>query len=78
MDEYSGQQRLSVAVLFGGASHEHDISQKSAEEVLRALPEDRYAVTPILIGRSGEWTVTDRFGRGGVTRRVVPAIGANN
>ncbi len=75
MDKYSGQQRLSVALLFGGVSHEHDISQKSAEQVLRVLPEDRYAVTPILIDRSGNWIMNDRSGREGISRRVFPVIG---
>ena len=45
----------NVAILFGGISTEHDISLKSADNVISALPADRY--TPVLIGidRAGSW-----------------------
>jgi D-alanine---(R)-lactate ligase len=47
--------RITVAILFGGASDEHDISIKSATEIVGALDPDRY--DPVLIGitRTGAW-----------------------
>ena len=45
----------NVAIIFGGISTEHDISLKSADNVISALPKDRY--NPVLIGidRDGAW-----------------------
>ena len=45
----------NVAILFGGISTEHDISLKSADNVIAQLPADRY--TPVFIGitREGAW-----------------------
>ena len=46
---------LNVAIIFGGISTEHDISLKSADNVIRCLPADRF--NPVLIGidRDGAW-----------------------
>lgn len=46
---------LNVAIIFGGISTEHDISLKSADNVIAQLPADRF--TPVLIGidRTGAW-----------------------
>ena len=47
--------KLTVAVLFGGASTEHDVSQLSVTSVLRELDRDKYEILPVGITRSGEW-----------------------
>jgi D-alanine-D-alanine ligase len=47
--------RLRVAVLAGGRSSEHAISQVSARSVLEALDPSRYETTSIAIGRDGRW-----------------------
>ena len=46
---------INVAILFGGISTEHDISLKSADNVIAQLPRDRF--NPVLIGidRAGAW-----------------------
>ncbi len=46
---------INVAILFGGISSEHDISLKSADNVIKQLPTDRFR--PVLIGidREGAW-----------------------
>ena len=46
--------RKKIALLFGGASNEHEVSLRSAYAVYRHLPAD---CTPILIGitRDGDW-----------------------
>lgn len=49
--------RISVAVLMGGASGEHDVSLASGRGILDNLPADRYAALPVVIGRDGAWTV---------------------
>jgi D-alanine-D-alanine ligase len=48
-------RRLRVAVLAGGRSSEHAISQESARSVLEALDPARYESTAIAIGRDGRW-----------------------
>ena len=50
--------RLRVAVLAGGRSSEHQISQESARSVLEALDPARYETTTIEIGRDGRWEIT--------------------
>lgn len=39
--------KIKVAVLFGGASNEHDISLISASNVISSIPKDKYDVTCI-------------------------------
>ena len=45
----------TVAILFGGISTEHDISLKSADNVIAALPKDRFEPVYIGIDRAGSW-----------------------
>ena len=45
----------NVAILFGGISTEHDISLKSADNVISALPVDRFKPVFIGIDRAGSW-----------------------
>ena len=46
---------VNVAILFGGISTEHDISLKSAGNVIAQLPRDRFRPVPIGITRAGAW-----------------------
>ncbi len=46
---------VNVAVIFGGISTEHDISLKSADNVIAALPADRFVPVMIGIDRAGSW-----------------------
>src|SRR5262245_54766834 len=48
-------RRLRVGVLYGGRSGEHEISLRSAINVIRALRPSRYEVVPIAIGKRGRW-----------------------
>ena len=48
-----------VAVLFGGASNEHEISKLSAASVISALNEEKYFILPIYITRDGRWFLYD-------------------
>ncbi|MBR4309174.1 MAG: D-alanine--D-alanine ligase [Oscillospiraceae bacterium] len=47
--------KLSVCVLFGGISPEHEVSLRSAESVLNHLNPEKYHIFPIGITRAGEW-----------------------
>lgn len=47
--------RLTVCVLFGGVSSEHNISQKSADTVFKALDPHRYDVIAVGITKDGRW-----------------------
>jgi len=49
------ENRLHVAVLFGGRSGEHDVSLMSARSVLSVLDPARYEVTQVGITREGAW-----------------------
>jgi D-alanine-D-alanine ligase len=51
---------LTVGVLFGGRSGEHDVSLCSAASVVAALDPARYSVVAIGIDRDGRWYVQDR------------------
>ena len=46
---------LTLALIFGGRSAEHEISLSSAQAVLRALDPAKYHVMPVGITRAGVW-----------------------
>ena len=48
-------KKLSVCVLFGGMSPEHEVSLRSAEFVLNSLDKEKYNVFPVGITKSGDW-----------------------
>lgn len=47
--------KLTVGVVFGGRSVEHEISLLSAKSILQNLDPKRYLVFPIFIERNGTW-----------------------
>ena len=44
-----------IAVLFGGASSEHEVSLLSASSVVRKIPKDKYDVVTVGITKDGRW-----------------------
>ena len=48
-------KKLSVCVLFGGMSPEHEVSLRSAESVLNNLDPDKYNIVPVGITKTGDW-----------------------
>ena len=48
-------RKLTVAVLFGGRSGEHEVSLMSARSVLSVLDRSRYNVVEIGITHQGTW-----------------------
>jgi D-alanine-D-alanine ligase len=53
------RRRISVGLLYGGRSAEHDVSRASAANVLRALDPDKYQVSLIGISKDGRWLICD-------------------
>ncbi|MFW6281850.1 MAG: D-alanine--D-alanine ligase family protein [bacterium] len=47
--------KLSVALLFGGRSQEHEISIMSARSVYSVLDKEKYTVIPFAISKKGHW-----------------------
>ena len=48
-------KKLSVCVLFGGMSPEHEVSLRSAEYVLGCLDPEKYNIFPVGITKEGDW-----------------------
>ncbi len=48
-------KKLSVCVLFGGISPEHEVSLRSAESVLRNMDSEKYNIFPVGITKNGDW-----------------------
>ncbi|MDR1598913.1 MAG: D-alanine--D-alanine ligase [Oscillospiraceae bacterium] len=51
--------KLSLLVLYGGASEEREVSIKSAREFARHLDTDKYAPIYVYIAREGFWSLAD-------------------
>ncbi len=49
--------KVTVAILFGGISNEHEISCLSANSILHEIDRDKYRVIPIGITKAGRWVV---------------------
>jgi D-alanine-D-alanine ligase len=47
--------KISVAVVYGGRSGEHEVSLRSARAVIDALDPSRYVVEEFCIGKDGKW-----------------------
>ncbi len=48
-------KKLSVCILFGGMSPEHEVSLRSAESVLNNIDPDKYNIFPVGITKEGDW-----------------------
>lgn len=48
-------RKLRVGVLLGGRSAEHEVSLRSAKNVVMALNQDKYEITLLGIDKQGEW-----------------------
>ena len=50
------KKKLKIGVLFGGKSAEHEISIRSAENVIKALNKKKYRVIPVKINKNGKFS----------------------
>ncbi len=48
-------KNVSVCILFGGISPEHEVTLRSAESVLNNIDKEKYHVLPVGITREGQW-----------------------
>ena len=48
-------KNLSVCILFGGVSPEHEVSLRSAEAVLNNIDKGKYNIFPVGITKEGKW-----------------------
>lgn len=46
---------ITVALIFGGRSAEHEVSLRSSASVFLAMDKDRYRIIPIMISKEGAW-----------------------
>ncbi len=53
------QKEVTVAVLMGGMSSEHDVSLHSGAGVVKALQAQGYTAVPVVISRTGTWRFFD-------------------
>jgi D-alanine-D-alanine ligase len=53
------QEKIRVAVLYGGRSGEHEVSLNSATNVIQQLDRSRFEVVPIGIDKEGAWFLGD-------------------
>ena len=63
-------KKLSVCILFGGVSSEHEVSLRSAESVLNHIDKDKYNIFPVGITKDGDWILF-----GGKDYGMLPAPG---
>ena len=61
-------RKLSVCVLFGGISPEHEVSLRSAESVLNNMDPEKYNIFPVGITKDGDWILF-----GGTDYSMLPA-----
>lgn len=52
-------EKLTVAILFGGASSEHDVSCVSAKGILSNINKEKYNIIMLSITKNGEWYLFD-------------------
>lgn len=48
-------KKLTIGIIFGGRSQEHEVSLMSAESVMKALDRKKYRIVPIGITKEGKW-----------------------
>lgn len=52
-------QKLTLAILFGGASSEHDVSCVSAKSIVSNINKEKYNIVMLGITKNGEWYLFD-------------------
>ena len=48
-------EKISVGIVFGGRSGEHEVSVRSAKTVIEQINKDKYEVIPIAVTNEGHW-----------------------
>lgn len=53
------KKKITVGILFGGKSAEHEVSLQSAKNVFEAIDKDKYEPVLISIDKTGRWVLCD-------------------
>ncbi|ANS76938.1 D-alanine--D-alanine ligase [Paenibacillus yonginensis] len=56
-----GQDKMTVGLVYGGKSGEHEVSLQTAFAVMGAFDYDKYEIIPFFITKKGEWRVGGRL-----------------
>ncbi|WP_055106515.1 D-alanine--D-alanine ligase [Paenibacillus ihumii] len=56
-----GQDKITVGLIYGGKSGEHEVSLQTALAVSKAFNYDKYEVLPFYITKCGEWRVGSKL-----------------
>ena len=67
--------KISVLLVFGGQSSEHEVSLASAHNVYAALDEEKYEVSLCYITRKGDWRLVDGVDERAVYQVLTPRLG---
>ncbi|MFA4871817.1 MAG: D-alanine--D-alanine ligase [Patescibacteria group bacterium] len=50
-------RKINIGILFGGKSVEHEVSLRSAKNIINAIDKEKYNIILILINKAGKWLV---------------------
>ncbi|MEK7648671.1 MAG: D-alanine--D-alanine ligase family protein [Patescibacteria group bacterium] len=50
-------EKIKVGIIYGGKSAEHEVSLESAKSIISAIDKEKYDITPILVDKSGKWSL---------------------
>ncbi|WP_138494926.1 D-alanine--D-alanine ligase [Paenibacillus pinistramenti] len=56
-----GQDKMTVGLVYGGKSGEHEVSLQTALAVMNAFDYEKYEIIPFFITKKGEWRVGGRL-----------------
>lgn len=56
------RKKISIAVIFGGISTEHNVSISSGLNVIKNLSKKKYSITAVKILRNGKWSINSHPG----------------
>ncbi len=48
-------EKITIGIVFGGRSGEHEVSVRSAKSVIQHIDKDKYKIVPIAITKEGNW-----------------------
>lgn len=68
-------EKLTVLLVYGGESSEHEVSLVSAHNVYAALDDDKYNVELCFIDKTGRWWLTEDINSTSSQHQLVPALG---
>jgi D-alanine-D-alanine ligase len=72
------KDKIRVAVLFGGRSAEHEVSLRSAENIIKYLDSSRFEVIPVGITKQGSWSLGKDLFANSLEHNKVPQLQNNS